>query len=310
MHTILITTCTGRKKITSLPALHASTLPKGNQGEVLRNWKILVSAAPVVGTASAIYCGRGFSEILKVAQQFHCQVHIISAGLGLLSSERMIPSYNLTISPSLPESIQGRVAGTFCSSQWWQDINKGSRRPATPLADLISSNTDARFLISLSRSYAEMVGDDLDSLSDHDLERVRIFGLSRPNYLNARLKKICMPYDERFDGPDNTGIGTRSDFPQRTTCHFLKHIYRGNEKGNSLEHAKQVSEFLEGKRYPCKVERISQTDDQIRGIIQERWEQTKGASSKMLRVLRDDLLVSCEQKRFAQLFKEVKVKKT
>jgi len=174
------------------------------------------------------------------------------------------------------------------------------------LAELIEKNDDAGFVISLSRPYVEMVVEDLLSLADNDLLRVRILGLIRPGYLPDRLKNICMPYDERFDGPDNIGIGTRSDFPQRVACHFLKHIYRDDEDGDPQNHARLVGKFLEGKGFPIKVKRVSQTDDQIRATILERWDQAKGQSSKMLRVLRDDLLVACEQKRFSQLFNQVK----
>ena len=309
MRAILVTTCTGRKKIAPLPSLLASTLSEGKQDDVLLEWLERISDPSVTTPASDVYCGRGFAEILKARREYDCEVHIISAGLGLITSDVEIPSYNLTISPSLPESIQRKVKGDFNAPQWWRALNGAVTAETAPLAAIVKKNTDAGFLFSLSRPYAEMVVDDLLSLRDNDLLRVRLLGLSNPDYMPKRLRNICMPYDGRFDGPDNAGRGTRSDFPQRVACHFLQHIYRPNENHDPHGHAKLVSQFLEGKSFPKKVKRATQTDDQIRAIIRERWDQAKGASSKMLRVLRDDLLVCCEQKRFAQLFREVRAER-
>lgn len=259
--------------------------------------------------ASNVYCGRGFLETLKAVRECAYELHIISAGLGLIPSGKEIPSYSLTISPSVVDSIQPKIFGSFSAPDWWLDLNVRTNGSSTPLANLIQKNDDAMFVLALSRSYAEMIVDDLLSLAATDLQRVRILGLSRPDYLPEPLKNIWMPYDERFDGPDNIGIGTRSDFPQRVACHFLRHIYRDNEYGDPRDHAQLIKNFLEGKCFPVKVQRISHTNDGIRAMIRENWDQAKGTSSKMLRVLRDDLLVACEQKRFSQLFNQVKAER-
>lgn len=306
MRTILVTTCTGRKKIVPLPSLIASTLPIGSQEEVSREWQKRLKTSSVKTPASDVYCGRGFAEILGASREDNHKLHIISAGLGLIPSDRAIPSYNLTISAQSQESIQRKISGEFHAPKWWRSLNKRKVNECQPLASLISKSADAGFVFSLSRPYAEMVVEDLLALDDKDLCRVRILGLSHPDYLPNRLRQVCMPYDWRFDGPDSVCVGTRSDFPQRVAVHFVRHIFRHNEGGTPQDHARLVKEFLDGKRFPVKVKRASLTDTEIRVIIQERWEMGQGSSSKMLRVLRDNLLIACEQKRFAQLFKEVK----
>lgn len=309
MPTILVTTCTGRKRVAALPWLSASSLQSGTQEEVLIEWlgrlKNVSSRTPAVG----VYCGRGFASILGLSREEGCAVYVISAGLGLIPVHCGIPSYNLTISPALPESIRTKIIGQFDAAEWWRSLNNSTMGESFPLATLIAENSNANFLFSISRPYAEMVVEDLLSLSDEDLLRVRVVGLSVSDDLPERVRAVCMPYDNRFDGPDGCHRGTRSDFPQRAACHFLRHFYRGNEHCHPSLHAESVTNFLKGKAFPVKVQRTPKTDDQIRAIIHENWSLTKGTSAKMLRLLRDELLVSCEQKRFAQLFREVKVER-
>ena len=47
-------------------------------------------------------------------------------------------------------------------------------------------------------------------------------------------------------------------------------------------------------------------DEEIKSIIRKHWHDVEGRSGKMLRLFRDHLMIACEQKRFSDLFKEVK----
>ncbi|GFO65895.1 hypothetical protein M1B72_02695 [Geomonas paludis] len=309
MRKAVITTCTGRKKV--MPVLHSANLPVGDQASLLNAWVSLVKTAPTKHVAKDIYCGRGFSEALTASAKNDADLWVISAGLGLISGNHQIPSYNLTISTSSPESIQLKVVprGTFAARRWWRDLNETLYATHTPLADLIRKKKDYLFILSLNYSYAEMVEDDLLSLSSDDLGRLRITGLGQNNSMHDRLKAICMPYDERFDGPNSPGKGTRSDFPQRTARHFIENILINAEADGATRHAAKVAKFLVGKEYPAKVKRNTKTDDEIKEILRARWFDAGGTSARMLRMLRDDMKVACEQKRFSQLFKSVKAEK-
>ena len=317
MRTILITTCTGRKKTPTHATLHAAKLPKGKQNAVLSSWVNALKAQSCRTAARKVYCGRGFSEILDTVRPkgerfIELDLWVISAGLGLINSNLEIPSYNLTISPSTPDSIQLRITHKtpFDPRLWWRELNKALYRTPTPLANLIRKNNDALFVISMSRPYAEMVVDDLLSLEPSDQQRIRILGLSRSFILPLPLQSLCMPYDERYDGLDSTHTGTRSDFPQRVTRHFVENILTQSEENSQpLDHSKKVTAFLEGKRTPVLVKRARKTDDEINLIILKRWDDARGSATVMLRILRDKEEIACEQKRFGRLFKEIKAGK-
>jgi hypothetical protein len=48
------------------------------------------------------------------------------------------------------------------------------------------------------------------------------------------------------------------------------------------------------------------TDEEIVVLIREHWSAAQAQSTRMLRLLRDDLGVACEQGRFSRLFRRVR----
>jgi hypothetical protein len=52
--------------------------------------------------------------------------------------------------------------------------------------------------------------------------------------------------------------------------------------------------------------RERKSDEELMEIMDLNWGRARGQASLMLRVLRDDLLIACEQKRFAGLFRHLK----
>ena len=58
--------------------------------------------------------------------------------------------------------------------------------------------------------------------------------------------------------------------------------------------------------FPFLPDRVRKTDSEITQLIIKNWEKSSGYSSRMHRILRDEELVSCEQKRFQKLFHNVK----
>ena len=308
MNLALVTICTNRKRTSPLPQMCATNLPKGDQDSLLHSWKTRVQESTNKIPAKDLYSGRGFSEIRKITQSTQIDLWIISAGLGLISGEKDSISYNLTISPSSIDSIQNKLSpnSTFCPKQWWHGLNQELYGTSRPINELIKNNRDTIFVISLSQAYVKLIYSDLFSLEKNDRSRVRLLGLNTPKQLPVKFRDLWMPYDDRFDGPDSPIPGTRSDFPQRITRHFIENIFRENITAGPKEQAKRVSEFLETMRPLVKIKRPSITDDQIKEIIIARWDEAKGSGTRMLRILRDKELVACEQGRFATLFRQIK----
>jgi len=303
MNLIHITICTNRKRRHGGKVLHAYDLPRGTQEEVTSCWLENLAHAEQVTEAKDLYCGRGFVEAIAAAKIARTEPWIISAGLGLVHARDRVPEYNLTIIPSTHDSIQQRITTTFSPSSWWIALNRGTGRS---LSTLIKDYPQSIVLISLSQVYVKLVQNDLLQLCDSSLSKLRIVGLASEEILPERLKRAYVPYDTRLNDPQLGIPGTKSDFPQRAARHFTRIVINNSPGLESIEHAALVQKSLCGLSEPLIPKRKQMSNDEIIEVITHWWAQAEGQSSRMLRLLRDKLMIACEQKRFRSLFRKVK----
>ncbi len=305
---VLFTTCTNRKRRPIPNALRASSLLSGSQDSILHQWCERLSSNSPVGKASEIYGGRGYREASKASEEVSGPLWVISAGLGLVSEEAQIPSYSLTIADAVTDGILKKVRGKqFSPTKWWWDLTsfQGS---SNPIHGIIKANPSKLFVMALSKSYATLIQQDLLNLSDGQIQQIRLIGLAIRPILDARLQKVVMPYDARLDGPDGINTGTRSDFSQRAMRHFVSEIADVSNSNDPETHALLVNRTLSGYSYPQTPRRRRMPDDQIANAIVENWATSGGNSSKMLRIIRNDKGIACEQGRFRKIFNHVKEK--
>lgn len=300
---IYITICTNRKKKYGGISLDINNLPCGTQTEVTSIWLEKINSAKKVAEAQNVYCGRGFLESLIVSKIINTTPWIISGGLGLVHGLDRVPEYNLTIIPNTLSSIQQRVSTFFCPNLWWTSLNKKLGRS---LANLIKENSKSIVLLSLSQIYAKMVQEDLLKLDDTSLKKLRIVGLSHAEILHKRLQHAFMPYDTRINNPKSGISGTMSDFPQRAAHHFVNNIWGDYPTVSATNHAALVKKSLAHLKKPVIPVRKQMNNEEIKVILTKNWDKAQGHSGKMLRFLRDQLMIACEQKRFSFLFKQVK----
>ena len=309
MQVHLATICTNRKRPTVRPDLDIRNFDPSPQDELLNEWVENVGRCEDRYAAKRVYCGRGFQQALHTGAYLGRDPLIISAGLGLVHSTDSIPAYNATLAGSSVSGIRARSVGAFNESQWWIDLNEQMPNGRL-LSDFVRRRPKCLMLITLSAGYARLVSDDLNMLSDSAVNRIRIIGLASDANLPERLRHCVMPYDTRFDGPDSPCPGTRSDFPQRATRHFAENILRSSPRGGVKRHATLVSELMDSMRHPKSITRVRLSDDEIMSEIANSWDAVAGSSSRMLRLFRDKKKIACEQKRFSQLFNQVKLTRT
>lgn len=303
MKLVHITTCTNRKRAPAVDSLLCRTLTCGDMTQVADQWIARVTHAPHEHLARTLYCGRGFTESLSAAQLATTDLWIISAGLGLVLSNDKIPSYSLTIASGAEDSIKGKISSDFHPSEWWNAINSISGRS---ISRLINDDPDrSLFLISLTQPYAPLILNDLLNLTSDSLARVRIVGIMCSRNMPEQIQPICMPYDARINDP-RCYPGTMSDFAQRSAYHFVKNIWNECGYQNAADDSAAIIKMLDRLEAPIVPSRRKLSDDEVRSEIIVNWDLAEGHSNRMLRVLRDNLHVACEQKRFSILFKQVK----
>lgn len=299
---IVLTACTQRKRVTPSPLLCARDLSQGSLQVVVKAWTDRIEKANDRIPAEDVYCGRSFVEAKRAARAARAELLIVSAGLGLIHSQQEIPSYNLTVSRGGDDCVLDKL-DAHGDADWWAALGGHEALKAA----LIRS--DGIVLIALPSPYLRMVAPALDNISSSLCERIRIFGGRDVPHLNPRLENVRLPYDDRLDGPQSSLPGTRSDFASRAARHFVEEILVKNPEASSRFHREQVEASLATWKRPTAKVGVRRSDEEVKSIVRTNWTRSKGQSTKLLRILRDELNIACEQKRFSKLVADIRKEK-
>jgi len=253
--------------------------------------------------AEELYLGRSVKDVLAVRENLQAKLLFISAGLGLVEDSTPIPSYNLSASDPNGPLLKALGKMGVTTQHWWGLLNDEN-----PISARINNCANTIFWLSLPSSYLNLIDTDLNQIHEDAVARLRIFtsptGVRR---LNERLQTACLPYDERLNGIPKFA-GTRNDFPQRALRHFVTAIFRDDL--SLAESKKLVSNALKSCSIPRAVKGKRATDDFLVSLIADYRSRTDLSATRMLRILRDELKVSCAQSRFVMLWNRVSVPTT
>ena len=292
----VITVCTHRKRAQPSFAATPVSLPLGSQEAVQTAWIEKIRTAPTNAAANELYAGRGFGLAIEAAKIASGKLYILSAGLGLVAGDQQIPVYGLTVSGGHTDSVSSRVTGRLDVASWFSAVL--SSPYSEPWTDVVSENS-GRILVALTRPYARMVGQSLSTLEPQALARLRIFGASLASDLPASLHPALTPYDHRLNA---VFPGTCADFPQRALLHFVRSVaIRHDAQDRDADHA-AVAAALRGVAAPDRLHRPRRTDEEILQLIAMRLRSLSGIA-QILRALRDEDGVACEQSRFSRLYR-------
>ena len=300
MPPILITSCSNRKSGSPDDRLTPNDVPRGSLSDVSKAWIQKLKSHKNRVTVEELYSGRGAYEAKLCAKILNANHWIVSAGLGLVHSNENVPLYDLTVSGNNNSNIKNKITDiNFTTEQWWHELSK-RRRPKRTISSLVKS-TRSIIILAIPSNYFKMLSNDLATLNNSQLRRLRIIGPVKSN-IPQRFHEFLLPYDDRLDGPNSPIPGTRSDFPQRSAHHFAKFIWP-NAKSHRIEsHSELVRESLRNFKYPISHKRKKMSDEEIIKIILRQWKNAEGQSGRMIRILRDDKQIACEQNRFKSLF--------
>lgn len=306
--TLVIATCTNRKRKPIHRSLHASALPRAPIASLATEWVgRLVNAAELFSVRS-IYGGRSFKEALLASELLNAQLMVVSAGLGFVSSDARVPPYACTVLGNAPDSIAARVEGDYSAAGWWQAL--GEKSPYSQPFQQVMSETDGVICAALSGSYIEMIADDLCGLPPAVLTRLRLFTRAPLDRIPQALRPFAMPYDDRLDGPDSLLGGTRSDFAGRALRHFAEYIATPADMRSAAEHSAAVSIALANWRPAVPIDRTRLDDASLLELIRVHWDSENGSTGRLLRRFRDELGIACEQRRFSDLAHQIRVEFT
>lgn len=302
--TLVITTCTNRKRKPVSDSLHMVALPQAALSDLVQEWSRRLAAEPVRYRGDEIYGGRGFREALSAAALLDARLLVVSAGLGLIDVSESVPPYACTVLVGAEDSVAGRVENQFDPAAWWRSLTVAS--PFSFAWQEAAAGSNGLICAALSDAYIEMVAGDLAALPGETLARLRLFTRARIERIPEALRHFVMPYDDRLDGPDSPHRGTRSDFAGRALRHFAEMVANADSELSVSDHAAAVGAALSGWRLPAQVARVRHDDRALLELIRKHWDAEGGSSSRLLRRFRGQLGIACEQGRFAQLARTVR----
>ncbi|MGV1045497.1 hypothetical protein [Limnohabitans sp.] len=296
----VVTNCSSIKRRTGTsitPSLGYRSLDELSSAWVKKTLK-----ATDLALVEETYGGRTFIEALAAGAKLGADLHVISAGLGLVHAKDKIPNYNLTVSQGSGSISSWLVERGKSSVEWWEALNQKLGKPY-PIFQL-SKKSDG-VILALPSTYLEMITSELLMMPSEARDKLIIItSAAGQKIIHADLRSRCLPYDERLDGAPSYR-GTRNDFPQRALKHLVNEIEFQNKPIKAVQ--LEVLTFLDKHSKPTLPKRTKLDDDQIKKLIQKNWSNYLGKHELLLRFLRDVALVACEQKRFGKLWSQVKL---
>jgi len=301
---MVIAPCTNRKRQAVPEALRAGRLPEGPCDAVAAEWAARLVRIGARYRAGDLYGGRGFQEAVGAAGRSSASLVIVSAGLGLIEADAMVPAYDCTVVPGAADGVLDRVTGPNSARDWWAALSRAS--PFSHSLGSLIERSDGPILCALPDAYLTMLSAEIGALAPSARNRIRIFTRAPLTSVDGNLRDFVMPYDDRLDGPQSPLRGTRSDFAQRALGHFVDFVLAADPAGSASDHARAVDAILGSWSLPAVPARVRHDDETLRVLLREHWQQAGGRSSALLRIFRDDLHVACEQGRFAKLVREMR----
>jgi hypothetical protein len=167
MKIVIISNCSKRKKQKAQQILMAMNLQEGSIEDVSKEWsQKLKSSDGIALLARDQYVGRSFKEVKNIENTIEFDWHIVSAGLGLISSNEKISSYDLTITKGSPNSILQKLNCESGISDWWEKINETHNCENFPIAKLLNNKKDTLFLFALTKSYFNLINSEFSKIKD------------------------------------------------------------------------------------------------------------------------------------------------
>lgn len=302
----IVLSCTNRKRTGTGAYPRLREVPPGDLATRASVWIDTVSASSRRQVVRDLYAGEYWQAGLglsSVAARHHqAEVWAVSAGLGLVHGDDVVPAYAATFASRHPDSVvwSGRSTPGDQRRAWWTELAAwtgpgGGRRPRR-LADL-AATPDSRMLVCIGPDYVDAASDDLRAahkiLGD---ERLVVVGSSKapPGVSDVWVRcpgKLRM----RFGGSmASTGVRTA-----RALIEQLEPSGRLNARA-----ARDLVESWVTKAPSLPVaDRPRLSDEELVAWIVADTAAHPDAATKSaaLRRLRADGL-ACEQSRFGRIF--------
>jgi hypothetical protein len=309
----VVVTCTKRKSVAVPDGLKFRRVRKAAIATKVALWQERLEAVRAeTMSVRDLYSGDHWSiaRTMENTSSFrgaNVRLWVASAGYGLVSLDNCLKPYSATFSGEHPDSIAKKTTGDDRQSifgDWWKLMAKwdgpGPGEPRT-IAEIAADSPNAPLLVIASEKYLMAIESDLrtalESLRDREFLSIFSAGCKSLNGLAQHL----VPYDARLQ--QVVGGALRS-LNMRVAHKAIAESRRSLPTLPVL--CRKFKRLVNDQPALSRIERKPMTDVQVRTFIaRELRKESEACHTPLLRKLRDNGQ-ACEQKRFANLYREVR----
>lgn len=307
MKIALVVPCTKTKSRPVSEAMRFGALAKGECAQVARAWQKVASGESSL-RAGALYCGNNWKLATRAQKHLGepCELWIVSAGFGLVSSEEALPAYSATFAAEenrVAEQIGGERSPAVAHAAWWKAINVARRETETPLLSAFAEYD--RVILALSAAYLSAVRADAALLArELGPENLWLVAMET-RALPPALRECAVFLNSDIE---NLVGGTRVTLNLRALAWWLQEIVPVAGWDREAQQHEICRRLSAVEPAPPRVA-VSLSDEEVTAWIMaaraqagEQW--PSGGKTGLLRTLRASGQ-SCEQKRFSRLCERV-----
>jgi hypothetical protein len=319
---VIVSTCTNKKRGMVEDCCRLDDAIQGNCSLTAKKWFANLSkSAQSSKPAARLYKGEHWQQTLNcfesAAQQgFRTGLWVLSAGWGLISADTELAPYAATFSTG-HDSVQNLPWPHACSLRdksraWWVEVHKRRMIRDAPLLNALPTVFGSRqkptLLFIISKEYYPAVEPDLVELASkgHKVAIVSAGLYSDRATASPLLRDFILPLNDKFKQVDDYLNKTNTSLNARLATWIVKTYPR--LLATDLPGLNKALAEL-GSSLPAMVRKdvVRMTDAEVLGFIDEHFQPTTSSATKLLRTLRDEYEMSCEQKRFGRLFEEYRL---
>ena len=310
---VIISTCTNQKKGQVAEEFHLGKWAGLFYRDAARKWvETLKKTSHPTVPASELYGGSHWNEslaCLPAARELGLSpsLWILSAGYGFISAEEPVVPYAASFAAG-GDSIQNLNWPDDPSSrqkahQWWELIHRYRKRKGlASLREQVARKTP--LLMVMSREYyAAVEAEIIDLISAGCNVLIVSAGLFRNlSSVSPVVRPHVLPFSDSFKQVDDYLNKTNVSLNARL-AHWLIQNHGDTLHEGISKIGPTLTALAESLPAMERREVKPMTDEEVLAFIEKHYEGRGDSATRLLKKLRHEAQMSCEQKRFGALFK-------
>lgn len=315
---MIISTCTNEKRSIPAPECRLDTCIQGTCVLTVKKWLSQIERADLPRrSARTMYAGSHWKETLACVsaastEGYDAHLWVLSAGWGFIHSEQEVTPYSATFAAGR-NSVQNlpwrpELSPKERSREWWKLLHTyrcGEEFLSLgDLPDRSEAEDDLHLVLIVSGEYFGAIEPEVLELVGRGIGVTIVSaGLYRKlSGVSPLLREHVLPVSEKFKQADGYLNKTNVSLNARLATWIIREHGAALRQGHDALYARlaEIDSRLPDMKRPKPVK---MTDEEVLAYIARTYDPATSSATSLLRRLRWEEGMSCEQKRFGELFR-------